>query len=85
MVWKTIKSGASKVVSVAKVTGSVAKSTGSAATSGVSGKLLTFLMVFVFANIGYLTGFPLIIYAWFAGFIGWIVNLFLGHPLSVYP
>ncbi|RZD30546.1 MAG: hypothetical protein CXT77_04295 [uncultured DHVE6 group euryarchaeote] len=85
MVWKTIKSGASKVVSVAKVTGSVAKSTGSAATSGVSGKLLTFLMVFVFANIGYLTGFPLIIYAWFAGFIGWIVNLFLGHPFIGLP
>ena len=55
MVWNKIKSGASTVKA--------------AATAGLAGKLLTFLLVFVFANIGYLTGFPLIIYAWFAGFI----------------
>ena len=69
MVWDKIKS--------------VAKAAPSAATAGLSGKLLTFLLVFVVANIGYLTGFPLIVYAWVAGFIGWIVNgaiSFIGGP-----
>lgn len=70
MVWNKIKSGASTVKTGLGKTEALR----SAATAGLSGKLLTFLLVFVFANIGYLTGFPLIIYAWFAGFVGWILN-----------
>ena len=46
MVWDKIKS--------------VAKAAPSAVTAGLSGKLLTFLLVFVFANIGILLDFLLL-------------------------
>jgi len=66
MVWGKIKAGWDRTEPLR-----------SAATAGLSGKLLMFLLIFIFANIGYVTGFPLIIYAWFAHGVGVVVNFFL--------
>ena len=44
----------------------------------ITGTVLTLLLVFIFANIGYLTGFPLIIFAHINNVAWWIVNLIVG-------
>ncbi|MDP6845337.1 MAG: hypothetical protein QF460_00030 [Candidatus Nanoarchaeia archaeon] len=44
----------------------------------IVGTVLTLLLVFIFANIGYLTGFPLIIFSYINYGAWWIVNLLIG-------